>query len=123
MQPYIEVNSLFFVFFIQGDDHRVVEEVADFLVTIVQKSTKRLLGKQMIPTINSSYSLVVNYKKPLSYLEKYFLNECEISHKNKKEDTNSGIAKGAGDVIALTPMSLLPPSQAFPLDPSTGKCK
>ncbi|KAJ8039853.1 Protein tilB-like [Holothuria leucospilota] len=47
-----------------GDDHRVVEEVADFLVTIVQKSTRRLLGKQMIPSKNSSYSLMMKKVHP-----------------------------------------------------------
>lgn len=36
-----------------------MEEVADFLVNKVQKRTKKLLGKQMIPDMTSSYSFVV----------------------------------------------------------------
>ncbi|XP_071837874.1 uncharacterized protein [Apostichopus japonicus] len=47
-----------------GSDLRMVEEVADFLVNMVQKRAKKLLGKQMVPNITSNHSFVMKKSTP-----------------------------------------------------------
>lgn len=61
------------VSYLQGSDLRMVEEVADFLVNMVQKRAKKLLGKQMVPNITSNHSFVVNVSfQPISFLPTFF---------------------------------------------------